>query len=98
MFNTIYQIIRTARPRQWLKNLSLFAAAAFAGELFDTHKLIPTTHAFVAFSMLASGIYFINDIVDINKDKKHPIKSNRPIASGKLPVSTANITSFLLIL
>ncbi len=98
MFNTIYQIIRTARPRQWLKNLSLFAAATFSGELFETHKLIPTAHAFVAFSMLASGIYFINDIIDRNKDKKHPIKSNRPIASGKLSVTTAKTMSVLLII
>lgn len=95
--NLFYQIIRTARPRQWLKNLSLFAAVVFSGRLFIGDVFLSVVYAFVAFSVLASGIYFLNDIVDIEKDKKHPIKSNRPIASGKLPIGIARLVSVLLI-
>lgn len=98
MFNTFYQIVRTARPRQWLKNLSIFAALLFSGNFFDLSSLADTTNAFIAFCFLASGVYFINDIVDVAKDKQHPIKSNRPIASGKLSIATAKLVAFLLVL
>jgi len=95
--NMLYQIIRTARPRQWLKNLSLFAAVVFSGRLFIPTVFVSVIHAFIAFSVLASGIYFLNDIVDIEKDKKHPIKSNRPIASGKLSLKAAKLMCLLLV-
>jgi len=97
MFNTFYQIVRTARPRQWLKNLSIFAAIIFSGRFFDSSSLLDATHAFISFCLLASGVYFINDIVDVEKDKSHPIKSNRPIASGKLSVGVAKLMAFLLV-
>ena len=87
--NIIYQIIRTARPRQWLKNFSLFAAPLFAGRLFHEEVLFVSIWAFVAFSLLSSTAYFFNDIIDAEKDKLHPIKKNRPIASGKLPKNLA---------
>ncbi len=89
MFNTFYQIIRTARPRQWLKNFSLVAAPLFAGRLFNAHIMQSTIAAFVAFCLMSSASYFLNDIVDAPKDRLHPIKKNRPIASGKLPISIA---------
>jgi 4-hydroxybenzoate polyprenyltransferase len=95
---TIYQIIRTARPRQWLKNLSIFAAPIFAGSLFVDEKLILLIQAFIAFCLLSSGAYFLNDIIDAPKDRQHPIKKNRPIASGKLPKGFAWIMAFILIL
>lgn len=97
MLNFLYQVIRTARPRQWLKNLSLFAAPIFSAQLFVGDKLIVTSQAFFAFCLLSSGVYFINDIIDVDKDKKHPIKSNRPIASGKLSIKAAKIIAFLFI-
>ena len=93
-----YQIIRTSRPRQWVKNFSLFAAVIFSGRLFVEGVFLDAVNAFIAFSMLASGVYFLNDIVDVEKDKLHPIKSNRPIASGKLPIKTAKLIFILLIL
>jgi len=97
MIGTLYQIIRTARPRQWLKNFSLFAAPLFAGVLFKPSVLFVAIQAFLAFCAISSAAYFINDIVDAPKDKLHPIKKNRPIASGKLSEKTAWIVAFLLI-
>jgi len=93
MVYTIYQLIRTARPRQWLKNLSLFAAPIFAGRVFYPETFDLTLKAFVAFCLLSSGSYFINDIIDAKKDRLHPIKKNRPIASGRLSPTLASIVA-----
>jgi 4-hydroxybenzoate polyprenyltransferase len=89
MVNLIYQMARTARPRQWLKNLSLFAAPVFAATLFRPSVLILSLMAFGVFCLISSAAYFINDIVDAPKDRLHPVKKNRPIASGKLSVRWA---------
>lgn len=98
MIYTIYQILRTARPRQWLKNLSVFAAPIFAGVLFVDDKLAMLIQAFFAFCLLSSGAYFLNDIIDAPRDRHHPIKKNRPIASGKLSSGFAWAMAFTLIL
>lgn len=98
MINLIYQIIRTARVRQWLKNLSVFAAPVFAGNLFDENVLFLGLKAFLFYSIVASGIYFVNDIIDAPKDRKHPIKKNRPIASGKISERLGWFFAFLFIL
>ena len=75
-------LFREARPRQWIKNLLVFAAPFAAGALDDGDVLIRSLIAFVAFSMAASGTYFINDIVDRHADQEHETKRNRPIAAG----------------
>lgn len=98
MIYTVYQILRTARPRQWLKNLSIFAAPLFAGSLFTDSKLTLLIQAFIAFSLLSSGAYFLNDIIDAPKDRQHPVKKNRPIASGKLSMQFSWAMAFILIL
>jgi 4-hydroxybenzoate polyprenyltransferase len=72
-----------------LKNLSLAAALVFSGQLFSPESLILTLWAIVIFSILTSSVYFFNDIVDIKKDRLHPFKKLRPIASGKLAVPVA---------
>jgi 4-hydroxybenzoate polyprenyltransferase len=95
-------ILRTARPRQWMKNFALYAALIFSGFFFynpvDGPSYFRTvTTAFVIFSMLASSIYIINDIIDANSDRKHPFKKKRPIASGKLPVPIAIFSAITLI-
>jgi len=97
MIQKLYQIIRTARPRQWLKNLSIFAAPVFAARLFmgDTFSL--SLKAFIVFCAMSSGAYFLNDIVDAPRDRLHPIKKNRPIASGKLSMPLALFVSLVLI-
>ena len=96
MFNTLYQLIRTARPRQWLKNFAVFAPITFAGLLLEPKNFELAAKAFLVFCMLSSATYFMNDIVDAEKDKLHPIKKNRPIPSGKLSKKPAIIASILL--
>ena len=98
MIYTIYQIIRTARPRQWLKNGSIFAAPVLAGVLFADNKLYLLIQAFTSFCILSSGAYFLNDILDAPRDRQHPIKKNRPIASGALSPKTAWFFVFIFIL
>lgn len=96
--NTLYQIVREVRPRQWVKNLFVFGPIVLGGRLFDASAFWQTVGAFFAFSFAASFTYILNDIVDIEKDKLHPIKSNRPIASGKLGVKFATIVAFVFLI
>ncbi|PIS22283.1 decaprenyl-phosphate phosphoribosyltransferase [candidate division WWE3 bacterium CG08_land_8_20_14_0_20_41_10] len=96
MLNIIYQLIRTARPRQWLKNFAVFAPITFAGLLLEPKNFELAVRAFLVFCALSSATYFMNDIVDADKDKLHPIKRNRPIPSGKLSEKLAVMTSILL--
>jgi decaprenyl-phosphate phosphoribosyltransferase len=82
-------LIRTARPKQWVKNVLVFAAPGAAGVLTHGTALVRTLLGFVVFCLAASGTYFINDILDLGADRRHPIKRNRPIAAGVVPVTTA---------
>jgi decaprenyl-phosphate phosphoribosyltransferase len=91
-------ILRTARPRQWLKNLSLAAALIFSGKLLDSQSFILTSMAVIIFSILTSSVYYMNDIVDYSRDKIHPHKRFRPIASGKIPRPLAALISLTGIL
>ena len=85
--------IQSLRPRQWTKNLVLFAGIIFAQQFFNTQLIIKTVIAFISFCMLASSVYLFNDIRDAEKDRLHPIKRDRPIASGKVSKSAAMIIS-----
>lgn len=96
MIDFIYQLLRTSRPRQWLKNFALFAPALILGNLTEISIINKLLNGFLAFSLMASGTYFINDIVDSPKDKLHPIKKNRPIPSGKITIWTASLVAILL--
>jgi len=89
-------LIITARPQQWLKNLSIFAAAFLWGDLLNLGVFPRLAVAFIIFSILSSAAYFINDVKDKEKDKKHPIKKKRPIASGELTVKTAVLAAIVL--
>ena len=84
-----YLLVKEIRPRQWLKNLSLYTGLVFSGWLFWAEKFWTVTAAWLVFSILTSSVYIFNDIVDINSDKNHPFKKFRPIASGQLPVGIA---------
>lgn len=97
MIDFFYQLLRTARPRQWLKNFALFAPALILGDITEISVINRLLNGFLAFSLMSSGTYFINDIVDAQKDSLHPIKKNRPIPSGKLKVWVAGLTSLILI-
>lgn len=93
-------LVRTMRPRQWIKNVFVFAAIAFSeGRLWyhEPLELLRVIGAFVAFSMAASAIYLINDLVDIEKDRAHPKKRHRPLAAGLLSPTVAAVTAAILI-
>lgn len=92
-----WDIVRSLRPRQWLKNLSLYAAIIFSGYLLDGEKLITVTWAVIAFSLLASAIYLFNDVADIENDRLHPYKKFRPIAKGSIPVPFALFLAISLV-
>lgn len=92
-------IIEALRPTQWIKNVSLFAAAMLTGQILNTDIFIASLLAFLTYCCLSSSSYLINDIIDIKNDRLHPAKRNRPIARGDLSVPIAlNISIFLLIL
>lgn len=77
-------IIKLLRPHQWLKNLFVFLPLFFGRSMLDTNLLLVCVLAFFAFSFASSGIYCLNDICDVEADRKHSIKKNRPIASGAI--------------
>lgn len=81
--------ILAIRPRQWTKNLLLFAGIIFAQKFFESDAIIKSFTAFINFCMLSASIYLVNDIKDIETDRAHPEKKHRPIASGKISVGTA---------
>ena len=97
MGQLLFAILKTARPRQWLKNLAVFTTVLFTGQLFTSHFFV-SLWAFVAFCLLSSSAYIINDILDVERDRKHPFKKFRPIASGKLPIPTAIAVSAVLLI
>jgi 4-hydroxybenzoate polyprenyltransferase len=87
------------RPQQWTKNLVIFAALVFAKELGNLHQLLIAVCAFLDFCLLSGAVYMLNDVADYEKDRFHPIKRMRPIASGRLNRSFAkSVGIFLYIL
>lgn len=82
-------LLRSARPKQWLKNVLVLAAPFTAGKIGDAGVLADAGMAFVAFSLVASGVYLVNDAVDVEADRAHPTKCKRPVAAGIVPVPVA---------
>jgi 4-hydroxybenzoate polyprenyltransferase len=82
-------LIQSMRPKQWVKNLLVFAALIFSRNLFDLGNLLRAVAAFLSFSLLSGAVYIINDLVDRENDREHPLKRLRPIASGRLASGTA---------
>ena len=91
-------IIRELRPKQWIKNLLVFAAPAAAGVIDERAELLHATGAFACFCAAASATYLINDISDVESDRRHPTKRERPIAAGIVPVPVAIVLSILLLI
>jgi decaprenyl-phosphate phosphoribosyltransferase len=77
--------VRALRPRQWVKNVLVLAAPLAAGKVFQLDVLGPTALAFVLFCLAASGVYLVNDAIDVEEDRRHPRKRFRPIAAGLVP-------------
>ena len=96
MLNKINLILKTMRPRQWPKNIFLLAGLIFDGQLSNFSALWITLVALVLFCLVSSLVYIINDITDIETDRLHPVKRNRPLASGQLSKKTAIITAVAL--
>ena len=90
--------IKLLRPKDWAKNLFLFIPSFFAEKFFDINTLGRLALGFVAFAFMASCIYIINDYRDIEDDRKHPVKRNRPLAAGTVNKGTALSISILLFL
>lgn len=88
--------LRALRVNQWVKNSVVFIAATFSGTLFVPDIFTKSVYAFFIFSLLSSVSYVLNDIIDYPYDRKHPIKKNRPIASGKISVGEATFIVFIL--
>jgi 4-hydroxybenzoate polyprenyltransferase len=82
-------LFRALRPRQWSKNLAVFVGILFAQRLFDMLAFERAFLAFIAFCLASSSIYLLNDLLDLEQDRQHPVKRVRPLASGKLPISWA---------
>lgn len=89
-------LVRAARPRQWLKNVLVLTAPLAAGVLGDPRSLRAALLVFAAFCLAASGAYLLNDAADVARDRLHPRKRHRPVASGVVPVPLARITGVTL--
>ncbi len=89
--------IKLLRPTQWIKNAFLFAPIIFSKHLFDPAYLWRETLAFAGFCLVSSTVYIINDIVDREADKLHPLKRNRPLASGAISPTGALVVVVILL-
>jgi len=81
---TIIEIFKSLRPQQWIKNFFIFAPLIFSRNIFNRPLLLTTIAAFAAFCLISSAHYIFNDLRDIEDDRRHPVKSRRPLASGRL--------------
>lgn len=93
---TFFLIIQSLRPKQWTKNLIVFAGLIFSQKLFVLKDFLTALAAFGIFCLLSGAVYLVNDIVDIEKDRQHPEKRKRPLASGKLSIRAATIVAGIL--
>jgi 4-hydroxybenzoate polyprenyltransferase len=91
-------LLETMRPRQWAKNIFVFAALVFDKQLFIPGSFLRTLAGFVLFCFVSSSVYIFNDLADIEADRGHPRKKKRPIPSGRLPPGTAWAAGTLLLL
>jgi 4-hydroxybenzoate polyprenyltransferase len=94
----INALLKSMRPKQWVKSVFLFTALVFDRKLLDQSALLHTLLGAIIFSFLASAVYIFNDIADLDADRNHPKKKLRPIASGKLPIRVAWVVGIGLIL
>jgi len=91
-------LLKTMRPRQWSKNIFIFAAVVFDKQLFILDSFLRTLAGFGLFCLISSSVYIFNDLADVEADRQHPEKKDRPIASGKLSVGAAWAAGISLVL
>jgi decaprenyl-phosphate phosphoribosyltransferase len=92
----ITAFVALSRPRQWVKNILVLAAPVAAGRITDAETLTRSLFAVLAFTLMASGVYWVNDAMDVARDRLHPTKRWRPIAAGVVPVQVALVGGFAL--
>jgi len=92
----IIGLVRTMRPRQWVKNVFIFGPLVFDVKLFNGRYLFQTVAGFVLLCLISGSVYIINDLVDVEKDQQHPRKRRRPIASGQVGVLPAKVAAILI--
>ena len=93
----LYQIIKSMRPRQWTKNVFLLAALVFDQQLTNWSSLKISLLGFFIFCLVSGSVYLLNDIIDIDADRQHPLKKLRPIAAGKLSIHAAGISAGIIL-
>ena len=93
----IHHAIQLTRPQQWLKNVFVMIPMFFGGSLLDTGDIKSSLIIFFAFSFIASSIYCFNDIVDVEADRRHPVKCKRPIASGAISMVQARLLMLFML-
>jgi 4-hydroxybenzoate polyprenyltransferase len=91
-------LLKTMRPRQWAKNVFIFAALVFDKQLLNPDSFLRTLAGFALFCLISSSVYIFNDLADVEADRQHPDKKNRPIASGKLSVGAAWAAGIVLVI
>ena len=91
-------LLKTMRPKQWTKNAFVLAALVFDAKLFVPHYLFKAVAAVALFCAISGAVYLINDLVDVEKDRQHPAKRNRPLASGQLAPRVAVTAAVVLVL
>lgn len=96
--STVSGLIRLLRPKQWTKNLLLFAALLFSFEEIRTETILATLLGFILFSLVAGCVYILNDFVDRDRDRQHPVKKYRPMASGQVNPSHALLFGIILLM
>jgi 4-hydroxybenzoate polyprenyltransferase len=89
-------LVRTMRPRQWIKNVLIYAGIVFDGQLFIPESFLRITIGFILLSAVAGSVYIINDLADVASDRQHPKKRSRPIASGQFPIRAAIISAIAI--
>lgn len=92
----IAALLEGMRPRQWTKNVFVFAGIVFGQRLYDRGAIIWSLGAFCVFCLLSSAVYLLNDVADAEKDREHPTKRTRPVASGRLPKPVAVAVAIIL--
>ncbi len=96
MTRTIAALLKTMRPKQWVKNVVLFAALVFDKKLAQWHYVWPALVGFLLFILISGVVYIINDLVDMEKDRQHPRKRSRPLATGSLSPKVAFVAAIVL--
>jgi 4-hydroxybenzoate polyprenyltransferase len=97
MSRTLNEVIKLLRPKQWIKNMLVFAGLIFSFNLFNPPLVLTAMLAFISFCLLSSGVYVLNDMIDIEEDRTHPKNKHRPLAAGTISVKNAILLLIVLL-